>query len=126
MFERLFTRISALRTTVNAEFRAFESTLAVQPEAAQITARAPESVVYPYYVHRTRFQTLPVYSDIKNGKTRKLTLIRRIEGDIGALREELSRHLDDSSIQIKSISNQLVIKGDRTKEVREWLTVKGF
>ncbi|KAI9506088.1 ribosomal protein L49/IMG2, partial [Coemansia spiralis] len=79
-----------------------------------------------YYVHRTRFQTLPVYSDIKNGKTRKLTLIRRIEGDIGALREELSRHLDDSSIQIKSISNQLVIKGDRTKEVREWLTVKGF
>ncbi|KAJ2845716.1 mitochondrial large ribosomal subunit, partial [Coemansia erecta] len=70
--------------------------------------------------------SLPVYVDIKNGKTRKLTLIRRIEGDIQALREELSNSLGDSSVQIKSTSGQLVIKGDRASEIREWLTKKGF
>ncbi|KAJ2554640.1 mitochondrial 54S ribosomal protein img2 [Coemansia sp. RSA 1933] len=83
-------------------------------------------VVHPYFVNRTRFQSLPVYVDIKNGKTRRLTLIRRIEGDIQALHKDLSSSLNDSSIQINSISNQLVIKGDRASEVREWLSKKGF
>ncbi|KAJ2089830.1 mitochondrial 54S ribosomal protein img2 [Coemansia sp. RSA 986] len=85
-----------------------------------------KTVMHAYFVNRTRFQSLPVYVDIKNGKTRKLTLVRRIEGDIQALRNELSSFLDDGSIQIKSISNQLVIKGDRSSEVREWLTKRGF
>ncbi|KAJ2608362.1 mitochondrial 54S ribosomal protein img2 [Coemansia sp. RSA 1804] len=112
--------------------RAFESTLAAEStdaqnnNAAAAAATAQNTVMYPYFVNRTRFQSLPVYLDIKNGKTRKLTLVRRIEGDIHAIHKELSSHLKDATVQIKSISNQLVIKGDRSKEVREWLTKKGF
>lgn len=38
-------------------------------------------VQYPYFVSRTRMKELPVYVDIKNGRTRVLTEIGRIEGD---------------------------------------------
>lgn len=38
-------------------------------------------VQYPYFVSRTRMKELPVYIDIKNGRTRVLTEISRIEGD---------------------------------------------
>ncbi|KAJ2747690.1 mitochondrial 54S ribosomal protein img2 [Coemansia sp. BCRC 34301] len=103
---------------------ACESTLAsASPTAA---TGGPQLVTYSYFVHRTRFQSLPVYTDIKNGKTRKQTTVRRIEGDLEALRADMSKALSDSSIQIKRASQQLVIKGDRSEEIRAWLTRSGF
>ncbi|KAJ1733311.1 mitochondrial large ribosomal subunit [Coemansia biformis] len=122
MFGLLISRGSSARAACQAlrhAGRAFESTLAAGPAA-------PETVVYPYYVSRTRFQSLPVYTDIRNGRTRMLTLVRRITGDLGALRADLAKELGDESIAIKSAAQQLVIKGDRTKEIREWLTKRGF
>ncbi|KAJ1895429.1 mitochondrial 54S ribosomal protein img2 [Coemansia sp. IMI 209127] len=121
----MFTRCASPRFSARRIPCAFESTLATGSANGQ-ASNVQNTVAYPYFVNRTRFQSLPVYVDIRNGKTRKLTLIRRIEGDIQALRDELSSSLDDSSVQIKSISGQLVIKGDRASEIREWLTKKGF
>ncbi|KAJ2787829.1 mitochondrial 54S ribosomal protein img2 [Coemansia interrupta] len=112
-----------------ASLRAFESTLSTTAEsaAAKAAAEGPKLVKYPYFVRRTRFQSLPVYRDTKNGKTRKLTVIRRVEGDLEALRTDLIQALgEDSQIAIKKISQQLVIKGDCTRGIREWLTKKGF
>lgn len=42
---------------------------------------APQ-VRHPYFVSRTANNNLPVYTDIRNGRTRHLTIIRRIEGDV--------------------------------------------
>ncbi|KAJ1837489.1 mitochondrial 54S ribosomal protein img2, partial [Coemansia sp. RSA 2703] len=87
----------------------------------------PKLVKYPYFVRRTRFQSLPVYRDTKNGGTRKLTIVRRVEGDLEALRSDLAQALGENShIVVRKISQQLVIKGDCTRGVREWLTKKGF
>lgn len=36
----------------------------------------------PFRVRRSRYQQLPVYSDYKNGRTRILTKISKIDGDI--------------------------------------------
>jgi len=35
----------------------------------------------PYFVERTTNGMLPVYSDIRNGGTQVLTLVRKIQGD---------------------------------------------
>ncbi|KAJ2895185.1 mitochondrial 54S ribosomal protein img2, partial [Coemansia aciculifera] len=107
-------RIQLARVVPGAFGRACESTLATTEAAA--ATNGPQLVTYPYFVHRTRFQSLPVYTDIKNGKTRKQTTVRRIEGDLEALRTDMSKALSDSSIQIKRASQQLVIKGDRSQE----------
>jgi Mitochondrial large subunit ribosomal protein (Img2) len=39
-------------------------------------------VQYPYFVDRTAVsQSLPVYSDLRNGASRYLTIVRRVTGD---------------------------------------------
>ncbi|KAJ2756081.1 mitochondrial 54S ribosomal protein img2 [Coemansia aciculifera] len=125
MFCAISSRRLQLARVVPGTFgRAYESTLAAADTAA--ASSSPQLVTYPYFVHRTRFQSLPVYTDIKNGKTRKLTIVRRVEGDLEALRADMSKALSDSSIQIKKASQQLVIKGERSDEVRAWLTRSGF
>ncbi|KAJ1887051.1 mitochondrial 54S ribosomal protein img2 [Coemansia sp. RSA 2337] len=125
MFCAISSRHLQLARVVPGTFaRAYESTLAAADTAA--SSSGPQLVTYPYFVHRTRFQSLPVYTDVKNGKTRKLTIVRRIEGDLEALRSDMSKALSDSTIQIKKASQQLVIKGERSDEVRAWLTRSGF
>ncbi|KAJ1887070.1 mitochondrial 54S ribosomal protein img2 [Coemansia sp. S100] len=125
MFCAISSRNLQLARVVPGTFaRAYESTLAAADTAA--SSSGPQLVTYPYFIHRTRFQSLPVYTDVKNGKTRKLTIVRRIEGDLEALRSDMSKALSDSSIQIKKASQQLVIKGERSDEVRAWLTRSGF
>ncbi|KAJ2084217.1 mitochondrial large ribosomal subunit [Coemansia sp. RSA 988] len=114
-----------VRPTARLILRAFQSTVAANPTEAD-TNHAAQVVTYPYYVSRTRFQSLPVYTDIRNGRTRKLTILRRIDGDLGALRTDISNALDEESVVLKTISRQLVIKGDRSTELRKWLTEKGF
>ncbi|KAJ5861650.1 Ribosomal protein L49/IMG2 [Penicillium soppii] len=44
----------------------------------------------PYFVRRTASNTLPVYTDVKAGGTKKLTKIQKTEGDLDALRNDLA------------------------------------
>ncbi|KAJ1948198.1 mitochondrial 54S ribosomal protein img2 [Linderina macrospora] len=118
MFRSLLTRNSQLTRPVTPQRFlgcAFESTVAEQ-----------KLVAYPYFINRTRFQTLPVYTDIRNAGTRTLTLVRRIDGDVEALRNDLAAALEDNTVEIRKVSRQIVIRGNRINEVREWLTKKGF
>src|SRR6266511_1983194 len=41
-----------------------------------------KDVQYSYFIERTQNKVLPIYSDIRNGRTRILTILRRIEGDV--------------------------------------------
>ncbi|KAK9768678.1 54S ribosomal protein IMG2, mitochondrial [Basidiobolus ranarum] len=79
-----------------------------------------------YFVRRTAGKSLPVYSDIKNGGTRFLTLIRRAEGDLDKLRQDLIQVAPAESISINRRTSHIVFKGNYVREVRKWLTEKGF
>ncbi|KAF0560682.1 ribosomal protein L49/IMG2 [Gigaspora margarita] len=89
-------------------------------------------VQYPYYIHRTSNKSLPVYIDIKNGRTRILTILRRIEGDIQALRDDIKKdlfpkdHSIHSKVTINHTNNNVVIKGDYCFVLKKWLMDKGF
>ncbi|CAG8765141.1 16117_t:CDS:2, partial [Acaulospora morrowiae] len=75
-------------------------------------------VQYPYFIHRTKNKSLPVYSDFRNGRSRMLTIIRKIEGDIQALRNDIRKEVFphdtpiNSMISINHTNNQVVIKGN--------------
>ncbi|ORY04815.1 hypothetical protein K493DRAFT_296788 [Basidiobolus meristosporus CBS 931.73] len=79
-----------------------------------------------YFVKRTSGKSLPVYSDIKNGGTRFLTIVRRVEGDLDKLRQDLSTVAPSEYITINRRTSQIVVKGNYVREVRKWLTEKGF
>lgn len=65
-----------------------------------------------------------MYSDLKNGQTRKLTVVRRVEGDTSALALELHRVTGGAKVQVRP--GRVEIAGDRSKEVKQWLAGLGF
>ncbi|ORX54912.1 hypothetical protein DM01DRAFT_1406984 [Hesseltinella vesiculosa] len=94
-----------------------------------LSKRFYSSVKPTYTISRTSSQGLPVYSDIKNGGTQHLTIIRRIEGDVEALRSEVAALFPDAPknfVRINPTNNQIVIKGNCVNDIKHWLVTKGF
>lgn len=74
---------------------------------------------------------IPVYLDIKNRGTRRLTHIHRIQGDIWALEADLRRFLEDHmkkkmSIRVNEFSGDIRIVGDYVSLAKHFLGEKGF
>ncbi|XP_067170872.1 large ribosomal subunit protein mL49 [Apteryx mantelli] len=84
----------------------------------------------PYFVRRSRMHNVPVYRDLTHGN-RKMTVIRKIEGDIWAL-EGSSRPSwggargREPLTQVNELTGTLRIKGYFDGEVKAWLLEKGF
>ncbi|KAI8876027.1 hypothetical protein K501DRAFT_262856 [Backusella circina FSU 941] len=79
-----------------------------------------------YSVSRTTNKGLPVYSDFKNGRTRFLTIIRKVQGDSSALLKDISADFPEAVAHVNPKTQHVVIKGHHVNEVKEWLIAKGF
>ncbi|KAI8140347.1 mitochondrial ribosomal protein subunit Img2 [Fennellomyces sp. T-0311] len=87
------------------------------------------STAQPYFISRTANNGLPVYTDFKNGGTQQLTIIRRIEGDAEALKNEILTLFPDAPknfARVNPVNNQVILKGIHMNEIKEWLISKGF
>jgi large subunit ribosomal protein L49 len=90
----------------------------------------------PYYVRRTPSHQLPVYLITKSGGTKKQTSIRKTEGDLDALRNDLARYLGLESgdeqgpkspeVEINRRTGHIIIKGWRKDEVQNFLLERNF
>lgn len=75
---RSYSQLAAATATAGATrnwIGASNSTTA--PAPIQVT-----NVQHPYFIPRNANERLPVYSDIRNGGTRYLVLIRNVEGNV--------------------------------------------
>jgi large subunit ribosomal protein L49 len=65
----------------------------------------------PYLVSRTPSLFLPVYQDTKRGGNKKLTVLKKIEGDVRALKEDLKTELklEDGQIKINHVTGHIEI-----------------
>ena len=82
-----------------------------------------------YFVARTSNNGIPVYTDFKNGGTQQLTIIRRIEGDAEALKNEIVALFPDAPnnfARVNPVNNHIILKGIHMNEIKEWLIQKGF
>lgn len=81
-----------------------------------------------YFVKRTKNSSLPVYTDFRNGGTRKLTIIRRIDGDVKSFMQDLQQalYLSAEDISLNRTNNNVIIKGIKLKQVMDWLESRGF
>ncbi|XP_053417017.1 39S ribosomal protein L49, mitochondrial [Nycticebus coucang] len=84
----------------------------------------------PYFVRRSRMHNIPVYKDITHGN-RQMTVIRKVEGDIWALKKDvedfLSPLLGKTPItQVNEVTGTLRIKGYFDEQLKVWLLEKGF
>ena len=74
----------------------------------------------PYHVHRTASQKLPIYHLAKRGGNLHQTRIRKIEGDVEMLREELvaSLALKEETVKINRLTGHIIVKVRRQVFVR--------
>lgn len=87
------------------------------------TGKVPPGITFS--VSRTPSLGIPVYTDFKNGRSRVITIVRKINGDAGALRDELSRVLgEDARVDLRV--GRVEVDGNRVKEVKTWLAGLGF
>ena len=67
---------------------------------------------------------IPVYTDFKNGRTRELTIVRRVTGDVDALAAELGRVTGGARVAVRP--GRIEVTGSRAPELRAWLAGLGF
>ncbi|XP_008296312.1 large ribosomal subunit protein mL49 [Stegastes partitus] len=84
----------------------------------------------PYMIRRSRMHNVPVYTDLVSG-SRKMTLVRKVEGDIWALEKDVKQHLKEVTgkelpTQVNEVTMTLKVKGHFETELKEWLISKGF
>lgn len=83
----------------------------------------------PFFVARTDFgKGLPVYSDLKAGRTQQLTVIRRVYGDAMVLAKWLQVEMPRKvvRVRVKPEQQKIVIKGNVVEDVKLFLTDLGF
>jgi large subunit ribosomal protein L49 len=78
----------------------------------------------PFTIERTHSNNLPVYTDLRNGGMRKLTVVRKISGDINEFKAELSKIVSNSPIEEKM--GRIEISGQHSEKVKLWLRRLGF
>ncbi|ALC48507.1 mRpL49 [Drosophila busckii] len=96
-----------------------------QPATADGTAEG-------YLVARTKNHMVPVYLQTRFRGERRITVVRRIQGNIWALEQELrevvqrARNGKICATRVNELSGQIHIHGDYVDILREHLKSKGF
>ena len=73
---------------------------------------------------RTANGNLPVYTDIRNGRTKLVTIVRKYRGDVEALADELQTVCGGS--KVTPYHGRLEVHGRHTAAITSWLKGLGF
>ncbi|KAF1956649.1 hypothetical protein CC80DRAFT_548144 [Byssothecium circinans] len=93
-------------------------------------SHAPKIELPPpkYHVTRSSSKNLPIYTDYKRGGNLHLTTIRKVTGDLSALRDELRVFLNkkNEEVKINSLTSHVIVKGHHVPEVTDFLKARGM
>ncbi|KAB5542591.1 putative mitochondrial large ribosomal subunit L49 [Coniochaeta sp. 2T2.1] len=117
---RLATSASTFPSSIPAD-------LPTASSSQSATATSPASRP-PYLVSRTPSLFLPVYQDTKRGGNKKLTVLKKVQGDARVLKEDLRTELglEEGQIRINHVTGHIEIVGFRKDDVVNYLTKQGF
>ncbi|KAI1771046.1 mitochondrial large subunit ribosomal protein-domain-containing protein [Hypoxylon cercidicola] len=99
-----------------------------EPTSPPAQSEAPNPSRLPYFVGRNDLNSLSVYHKNKRGGNLKLTLVKKGEGDLMALKQDIKEalQLNDRDISINSITRHIVIRGRKRAQVVNFLLNMGF
>ncbi|KAJ3276846.1 hypothetical protein HDV01_002901 [Terramyces sp. JEL0728] len=80
---------------------------------------------FPFRIVRRESGFLPVYRNYKNGRTRSVTIVRGLEGNVDAFVEKISEIIPRERITV-GLGNQVRLNGNYVYPIREWLTAHKF
>ncbi|KAL5415316.1 hypothetical protein PMIN06_004337 [Paraphaeosphaeria minitans] len=102
-----------------------------KPSKASPSAAQKTSLELPppkYHVARSSSKNLPIYTDFKRGGNLHLTTVRKITGDLSALRDELRVFLNkkNEDVKINSLTSHVIVKGHHVPQITEFLKARGM
>ncbi|PBP19711.1 hypothetical protein BUE80_DR009433 [Diplocarpon rosae] len=117
--QRFLGAAKASRTVIRAEST---SAAPLQAEQAIQTEQAKPAASRPYRISLTPSKNYPVYMLQKRGGNKRLTKVRRIEGDITALKKDLQEALGlrDKDVTINQLTNQIMVKGYQKSQIEQF------
>lgn len=78
----------------------------------------------PFMVERTVVgEQLPVYTEFKHGRTKVVTQLRRIRGDVYALKEDMEKVC---GAKVTVTPGKLQVDGNYVRRIKRWLNGLGF
>jgi hypothetical protein len=81
----------------------------------------------PFTVDRVgEGENLPVYTETKGGGTKKITVIRKIRGDVIEFQKELRKVVDNTDIKIEMRPGKIIIHGNYHLRTKAWLVGLGL
>ncbi|KAI1080915.1 mitochondrial large subunit ribosomal protein-domain-containing protein [Whalleya microplaca] len=82
----------------------------------------------PYFVGRNNLDNYGVYLKKKRGGNLKLTVLKKGEGNLLALKHDIrdALQLTDNDISLNSVTGHIVIRGSKRDEVLNFLHIMGF
>lgn len=91
----------------------------------------PEALQEPYFIGRSRNLMPSVYLKIVDRKSRRMTYVKNIQGDIWKLKEDLSKLVDSRmgfhhGVHVNELNGVIIFKGDVHSLIMEFFHKKGF
>ncbi|KAJ2982466.1 hypothetical protein NUW58_g6433 [Xylaria curta] len=115
--------------------RTFATTDATTPETATIPTQTPSEPSepnpprrLPYFVGRNNLNNFSIYEKSKRGGNLQLTYLKRGEGDLMALKQDIkdALQLSDKEITINDLTKHIMIRGRKREKVLNFLHIAGF
>ncbi|KAI0517773.1 mitochondrial large subunit ribosomal protein-domain-containing protein [Xylaria bambusicola] len=99
-----------------------------EPATTPSTSEAKAPRVLPYFIGRNNFGAIPAYHREKRGGNLKLTILKRAEGDLMALKQDLKAalQLSDDEVSINSKTRHIVVDGHKRLQVLNFVKTMGF
>lgn len=103
-----------------------------EPKSEYPSGWQPQTNIdHPYYVARTKNHMIPVYMVTYYRGMRRITRLRKIQGDIWLLERELRECIEKRigkkiASRVNELSGQILFKGDCLTIIQEFLMKKGL
>jgi len=85
----------------------------------------------PFFISRNKNNMIPVYLKRTHRGLRRITTVKKIDGDIWRLHDELKDHVERSinkeiTTRVNEMNGQIQLRGDHVIVVHNYIQQKGF
>ncbi|KAH7369771.1 mitochondrial large subunit ribosomal protein-domain-containing protein, partial [Rhexocercosporidium sp. MPI-PUGE-AT-0058] len=116
--------LSQLRksSTSNSSSTLTSPSSALPTSSMPSTSTSPATPIKPYLILRTPSNKLPIYHLSKRGGNKKLTRVRKIEGDVNMLRMDLQKELGvgEKDVVVNQLTRQVIVKGHMKSQIEKF------
>ncbi|KAI9743328.1 MAG: hypothetical protein M1818_003174 [Claussenomyces sp. TS43310] len=126
--QRFLSTTATIRTPRSSTTTEAAATTSAPSNPSSQAAPVATTAALPYLIKRTASNSLPIYLLRKRGGNLHQTKLRKIEGNLKALRAELQAALElgDKDVVINQLTKQIIIRGHRKPEVAKFLEERHF